>query len=187
LVCSVTASSVLRGSRLGSRPRKPTAPESWPSRAISFKQFCVVFVVRFRGIAMPPMRLIAKRAFAVHRLEGFGCWRDTALTLWRDGSFREERYAAIELTGDRACRAHQGAGRPADVGLPRPRVGRPPLGSGLCDGARVTTQWPQPSGGVEEPPGLFRFWRASRSNPTLMAMGPDGLSRPETFSRQIVW
>ena len=37
----------------------------------------------------------------------FTAWRDTALNLWRSADHREERYAAIELTGYHAYRHHQ--------------------------------------------------------------------------------
>ncbi len=55
----------------------------------------------YRGVQSPAMRLICRAVFAAHPLASFDEWRDTALTLWRDAHYREERYAAIALTGDR--------------------------------------------------------------------------------------
>ena len=55
----------------------------------------------YRGISAPDMRAISKRIFADHPLETCDEWRAAVLELWRDARFREERYAAIELLGDR--------------------------------------------------------------------------------------
>jgi len=61
----------------------------------------------FHGVTMPEVRTISRRAFAA--LDGAGCerWRDEVLDMWRGAEFREERYAAVMLAGDRryaACR-----------------------------------------------------------------------------------
>ena len=50
----------------------------------------------------PAWREIARRAFDAHPLPGFDSWAATALTLWREAMYREERYAAIALIGDRS-------------------------------------------------------------------------------------
>ena len=55
----------------------------------------------YRGISAPDMRAISKRIFADHPLETCDEWRAAVLELWREARFREERYAAIELLGDR--------------------------------------------------------------------------------------
>jgi len=55
----------------------------------------------FRGISAPDMRAITKQVFADHALAGCDEWRAAVLELWREARFREERYAAIELLGDR--------------------------------------------------------------------------------------
>src|SRR5690349_19684262 len=59
------------------------------------------------GIGMPTLRALTKRVFAAHSLATFGDWRDAVLSLWRTARVREERYAAIALTGHRAYRAYQ--------------------------------------------------------------------------------
>jgi len=61
----------------------------------------------FHGVTMPEVRTISRRAFAA--LDGVGCerWREEVLDMWRGAEFREERYAAVMLAGDRryaACR-----------------------------------------------------------------------------------
>ena len=59
----------------------------------------------YRGISSPDMRAICKQIFAAHPLETCDQWRAAVLELWRGARFREERYAAIELLGERRHRA----------------------------------------------------------------------------------
>ncbi len=53
----------------------------------------------YRGVPMPEQRKIYKVIFDDHPIADQEKWVATALELWRKASFREERYAAIELTG----------------------------------------------------------------------------------------
>jgi hypothetical protein len=55
----------------------------------------------FRGVPSPERTALAKRLFTAHVLTDEAEWRSTILTLWRDAAYREERYMAIALTGDR--------------------------------------------------------------------------------------
>ena len=61
----------------------------------------------FRGVAAPALRAICRSALAAHPLAEAAAWRSTALCLWREATYREERYAAIELTGARQYRGFQ--------------------------------------------------------------------------------
>ena len=61
----------------------------------------------YLGVSMPVMRNVCRVVFAAHPLASFDAWRDTVLALWRDARYREERYAAIALTGDRRYRDYQ--------------------------------------------------------------------------------
>lgn len=61
----------------------------------------------YRGVSLPETRRLAHRAFAAHPLPDRTTWQEAVLELWRDASYREERYAAIELTGYRAYAAYQ--------------------------------------------------------------------------------
>jgi 3-methyladenine DNA glycosylase AlkD len=61
----------------------------------------------FHGVQAPAQRRIFRAVFADHPLGSFDAWRATVLTLWREASHREERYAAIALASDRRCRAHR--------------------------------------------------------------------------------
>ncbi len=59
------------------------------------------------GIQTPELRAIRTRVFAAHPIETPGAWRGACLRIWREAQFREERYAAIGLTGFRVYRSFQ--------------------------------------------------------------------------------
>ena len=60
----------------------------------------------YYGVTTPVGRRLAKATFRRYPLASFADWHDTALTLWREATFREERYAALELTGYRPYLKH---------------------------------------------------------------------------------
>src|SRR4051812_22047911 len=61
----------------------------------------------FHGVPSPRMRAISKKVFAAHAVEDARSWGRDVLALFRGAAFREERYAAVELAGDRRARAFQ--------------------------------------------------------------------------------
>ena len=61
----------------------------------------------FLGVQKPGREEIARAVFAAHPLEGFDEWRDTVLRMWREATYREERYLAIALARDRRYREHR--------------------------------------------------------------------------------
>ena len=61
----------------------------------------------FWGVAGPEQKRVFREVFDAIPLRDAGEWRDTVLELWRSASRREERYAAISLTGHRAYRDAQ--------------------------------------------------------------------------------
>ncbi|HEV2953110.1 MAG TPA: DNA alkylation repair protein [Candidatus Dormibacteraeota bacterium] len=61
----------------------------------------------YRGVAAPALHKICRDLFRQHPLNGFEAWQATVLNLWHGAEFREDRYAAIDLTGDRLYRSHQ--------------------------------------------------------------------------------
>ncbi|HEV7919586.1 MAG TPA: DNA alkylation repair protein [Thermoanaerobaculia bacterium] len=61
----------------------------------------------YLGVSADAMRRVAKTVFAEHPLESAGQWREDVLAIWRGARFREERYVAVELTGDRRAREWQ--------------------------------------------------------------------------------
>lgn len=61
----------------------------------------------YLGVSADAMRRVAKEVFAAHPLGSAEQWRADVLAIWRGARFREERYVAVELTGDRRARAWQ--------------------------------------------------------------------------------
>jgi 3-methyladenine DNA glycosylase AlkD len=55
----------------------------------------------FRGVPKPARRILTRRLFAEHPLPDRESFVAAVLSLWREAEFREERYVAIDLTGDR--------------------------------------------------------------------------------------
>jgi 3-methyladenine DNA glycosylase AlkD len=61
----------------------------------------------YYGVPSPQLKVIWRSTIDRRRLRNPSNWRATALGLWRAAKFREERYAAIALTGARAYRDWQ--------------------------------------------------------------------------------
>jgi 3-methyladenine DNA glycosylase AlkD len=59
------------------------------------------------GVGTAELRRICSEVFADVAFAGEGAFRDEVLAIWRGARFRDERYAAIELTGVRAARPFQ--------------------------------------------------------------------------------
>jgi len=58
----------------------------------------------FRGVAVPEVRKLTQSVCAAGRPLDFGEWVDTVLALYREAEYREERYAALGVTGYRRYR-----------------------------------------------------------------------------------
>jgi 3-methyladenine DNA glycosylase AlkD len=91
---------------LVSAVRSELAARADPARAPQMQAY-MKSAMPFRGVPAPGQREIARRVFAEHPLASLGEWLDTVLELWREAAFREERYMAIGLTGDRRYRDHR--------------------------------------------------------------------------------
>src|SRR5215213_10669784 len=61
----------------------------------------------FRGVAAPERKALGRRLSGEHVLGSPAALRTAVLTLWRQAAYREERYVAIDLTGDRRYAAWQ--------------------------------------------------------------------------------
>jgi len=61
----------------------------------------------YLGVSTVPLRALCKAVFAELRYADPAAWQRDVLDVWRGAEFREERYAAIELTGVRAARSFQ--------------------------------------------------------------------------------
>ncbi len=75
-----------------------------PARAPAMQAY-MKSAMPYLGVSAIPLRQVCKALFADLRFADAGEWRDEVLAVWRGARFREERYAAIELTGLRAARA----------------------------------------------------------------------------------
>jgi 3-methyladenine DNA glycosylase AlkD len=58
----------------------------------------------YRGVSAPILKRLCRDTFALHPLSTAAEWQRVVLDLWRNASFREERYAAVLLTQARAYR-----------------------------------------------------------------------------------
>ncbi|MEV0620388.1 DNA alkylation repair protein [Nonomuraea sp. NPDC050404] len=61
----------------------------------------------FLGVQAVPRRAALRKVFSEHRLDTAPEWRRAVLTLWREAEYREERYAAVELSGHHFYREYQ--------------------------------------------------------------------------------
>jgi 3-methyladenine DNA glycosylase AlkD len=61
----------------------------------------------YLGVQTQLLRATCKRVFAELEFTTAQRWQDSVLGLWRPAQFREERYAALTLAGDKRVRAFQ--------------------------------------------------------------------------------
>ena len=78
--------------------RRELAAAGDPERARG-QQAYMKSAMPFWGVKTPELRKIGRALFRTYPLEGFEEWRATVLTLWRTAGRREERHAAIDLSG----------------------------------------------------------------------------------------
>ena len=77
-----------------------------PEKAVAMQAY-MKSAMPFRGVPAPRLRTLSGDCFARHPLPDEHAWRSAVRTLWDDARFREERYVAVALTGQRAYRAYQ--------------------------------------------------------------------------------
>lgn len=63
----------------------------------------------FLGVPMPPRRKLLSAVLSTHPLPARPSWEAAVRALWHGATYREERYAAIALTGYRAYSGYQDA------------------------------------------------------------------------------
>src|SRR5262245_40887016 len=61
----------------------------------------------YHGVPTPALRAVCRDIFGTVDLRSAALWRREVLGLWRGARYREERYAAIALSGDRRAREFQ--------------------------------------------------------------------------------
>lgn len=79
------------------------------------------------GVQKPRRTALLRPLLAGRPLPDAGRWRATVLALWRDATYREERYAALAVARHRPCREHL--------------LGDPTASLGLIDELVVTGAW----------------------------------------------
>ena len=70
--------------------------EREPGRAAGQQRY-MKSALPFMGVRIPVMRKTARSVFDRAPPAGIDVWRAAVLTLWREATYREERYAAVEL------------------------------------------------------------------------------------------
>ncbi len=86
--------------------RAELAARANPAKAEGMRAY-MKSAMPFLGVQKPGREEVARAVFAAHPLEGFDEWRDTVLRMWREATYREERYLAIRLARDRRYREHR--------------------------------------------------------------------------------
>jgi 3-methyladenine DNA glycosylase AlkD len=91
---------------LGKAVRLALQEAAEPGKAEAMRAY-MKSTMPFLGVQAVPRRAALRRVFAGHRLESAPEWRRAVLTLWREAEYREERYAAVELSGYHLYREFQ--------------------------------------------------------------------------------
>src|SRR5689334_3796979 len=71
-----------------------------PSRAAGMQAY-MKSTMPYHGVTTVPLRAVCKQVFRDVAYKHDAAWQQDVLAIWRDAKFREERYAAIELSGHR--------------------------------------------------------------------------------------
>lgn len=93
-------------SKLVSRVRRALAAVADANRAPQMQAY-MKSEMPYHGVSAPILKSTLRQLFADYAPVDAKAWRADVLDLWRSAKFREERYAAIALTGHRAARAFQ--------------------------------------------------------------------------------
>jgi 3-methyladenine DNA glycosylase AlkD len=83
---------------LHDRLKEAAAPARAPGMQAYMKS-----AMPYLGVSAVPMRQVCKALFSALTWTDTKAWQEEVLAIWRGARFREERYAAIELTGVRAA------------------------------------------------------------------------------------
>jgi 3-methyladenine DNA glycosylase AlkD len=80
--------------------RKALREAADPARAPGMQAY-MKSAMPYHGIPTPLLRKVCKMAFAEAQFASQSDWQTQVLEIWRNARFREERYAAVALTGDK--------------------------------------------------------------------------------------
>jgi len=86
--------------------RKALKQAGDPSRAPAMQAY-MKSAMPYYGVPTPVLRALCKAAFADVQFATAEEWQSQVLTIWRGARFREERYAAIGLTGQKQFQPFQ--------------------------------------------------------------------------------
>jgi 3-methyladenine DNA glycosylase AlkD len=78
--------------------RRELARRADPGKAAAMRAY-MKSPMPYYGVQTPDLREILRETFDAHPMPDAVAWRAAALAIWRGARFREERYAAISLTG----------------------------------------------------------------------------------------
>ena len=78
--------------------RQALAEHADPAKAEGMKRY-MKSEMPYRGVQTPLLRRLCKDVFRRHPFRDKEDWLAAVLDLWRNASYREERYAAMELAG----------------------------------------------------------------------------------------
>ncbi|WP_294040572.1 DNA alkylation repair protein [Sphingomonas sp.] len=91
---------------LAARVRTALESVAEPARAPAMQAY-MKSAMPYLGVATTPRRQALKVVFAGLDWPDRASWQADVLAIWRNAEFREERYAALELTGVKAARRFQ--------------------------------------------------------------------------------
>jgi len=86
--------------------RKALQAAADPARAPAMQAY-MKSVMPYHGLSAPLLRKVCKAVFVDVQFESAQQWQALVLGIWRGAIFREERYAAVALTGDKRARPFQ--------------------------------------------------------------------------------
>lgn len=86
--------------------RRRLAAAADPANAAAMQKY-MKSSMPFRGLRAADVRRVCKQVYDAHPLPSVESWRSAVRELWDAAAYREERYAAIHLTGHRLYRAYQ--------------------------------------------------------------------------------
>lgn len=91
---------------LPQRVREALSAAADPARAPAMQAY-MKSAMPYLGVAATPLRAVTKSLFADFRYDSSKAWQFDVLAIWRHAKYREEYYAAYELTGIKSARGFQ--------------------------------------------------------------------------------
>lgn len=77
-----------------------------PTKAVAMQAY-MKSAMPYHGVPTPLLRQVCVATFSDAQFVTSSHWREQILDLWRAARFREERYAALYLAGDKRARSYQ--------------------------------------------------------------------------------